>query len=74
MENIIVTSKVAQEETRFLLPLPSTDVQGHKVTSYGLKKRLAELEITWVLQKPQINKLAGLSLCKDIIDSFSKPF
>lgn len=40
-----MTPEEAQEETRFLPFLTSTDVQGHNVTSYDPERRLAEQEI-----------------------------
>jgi hypothetical protein len=45
-------------------------VHGYNITSHDLKRRLAEPEMTWIFQKPQINQLSGSSLCKDIIDPF----
>lgn len=62
------------KKKQFLLPLPSTGVQGYNITSYDLKRRMVEPEITWILQKPQINHHSGWSLCKDITDPFIKPF
>lgn len=72
--SIIRNPKEAQGETRFLLFLTSTDMQGHNVTSYDPVRRPAEQDITQVLQKPQINQLSGLTFCDDTTDPFIKPF
>lgn len=74
MGSIIVTPEKAQEETRFLPFLTSTDAQGHNVTSYDPERRLAEQEITSVLQKSQINQLSGLTFCDDITGSLLSHF
>lgn len=74
MGSIIVTSEEAQEETMFLPFLTSTDAQGHNVTFYDPERRLAEQEITSVLQKSQINQLSGLTFCDDITGSLLSHF
>lgn len=74
MGSIIMTPEEAQEETSFLLFLRSTDEQGHNVTSYDPERRLAEQEITSVLQKSQINQLSELTFCDDITGSLLSHF
>lgn len=74
MGSIIMTLEEAQERQGFLPFLTSTYVQGHNVTSYDPERRLAEQEITSVLQKSQINQLSGLTFCDDITGSLLSNF